>query len=158
MVALLYNNTIEIHSLATLSLVQVLQLPTTTIPRSLARVASGIDIGHDREGSKSDLVSLPLWPRDEPRDEYRTPTKRRNPISPPAAGIPGPGPLTKVLLVGKNSLHAVAPLTLVAQLEALLERDRLPDALDLAGQVERSDPARIVARTFFFFLSSLARR
>lgn len=48
------------------------------------------------------------------------------------------GARARTLLVGKNSLHVLAPLTLAAQADALIEKGRVEEAVALAGQMESS--------------------
>lgn len=50
----------------------------------------------------------------------------------------GKAALTTTLIVGKNSLYGLTPLTLVAQADALLEKGRVEDALSLADQLEKA--------------------
>lgn len=56
------------------------------------------------------------------------------------------GTRARTLLVGKNGLYALAPLTLVAQADALMEKGRVEDAVALAGQVESSEGGKPVSR------------
>lgn len=134
MIALLYNNTIEIHSYETQELVQLINLPilpepNSFQPRSLSRAWPGIDIGGSPTSEKTKMISIPLIP-----------------LFSSAPPTPNPSPklekeerqLARTLLLGKNSLYALVPLTLVAQAEALIEKDRLADALSLINQIESS--------------------
>lgn len=145
--ALLHNNTIEIHSLHTLEIVQVLHIAASSfLPRSLARLARPFDIGSSTNASKVDIISLPLLPPPSSpssamTDLFRTPTRSRSyrcHSLVPAAARKVPM-LSKTFLLGKNAVYALAPLTLVAQVDALLEKDRYREALDLAARIEAAD-------------------
>lgn len=50
----------------------------------------------------------------------------------------GKGTLTKTLIVGKNSLYGLTPLTLVAQADAMMDKGRVEEALGLAEQIEKA--------------------
>ncbi|KAM0748698.1 hypothetical protein T439DRAFT_70364 [Meredithblackwellia eburnea MCA 4105] len=152
-IALLFNNVIEIHSLHTQEIVQLIQLPVPTTPtpfsfqpRSLVRSWAGLELGSALSGAnKAERVSLPLLPS-SPMDPPRTPTRSTTSTfsTSPSATTPGKdskkGLATKTLILGKNSVYALAPLTLVVQADALMDKARYDDALSLAKQIEISDP------------------
>lgn len=164
--ALLFNHTIEVHNLHTQEIVQVLQLPRAPSPssppsslsssiafqpRALIRVwGAGLDLGPAGGGiDKIDLVDitisstkLPLSTVFDPKNPPRTPTKRTR--GDEVTLYSGGEKETKkkmrarVLLVGKNGLHAIAPLTLVVQADALIEKGRVEEAVKLADHVVSS--------------------
>ena len=136
-VALLHNHTVEIHSLHTLEIVQLVQLPNASSPaslqpKSLVRSWEGLHLGPKPGQSKSDLITVPLLGGGggyfEPAPP-RTPSKRS--ADPNATA-------TRTLILGKNSLYALAPLTLIVQADALLDNGRAEEALSLAERIEQS--------------------
>ncbi|KAI5477112.1 TGF beta receptor associated protein [Pseudohyphozyma bogoriensis] len=140
--ALLFNDTIEIHSVNTQEIVQVIQLPKSSPsspfalqPRSLIRSWEGLELGAATGGTKTDVISLPLLPS---TDGPRTPTRRReasDASSVSKAKGKGKATAARTILVGKNSVHALTPLTLVVQADALMEKGRFEEALSLADQL-----------------------
>lgn len=193
MVALLYNNTIEIHSSITLEIVQVIPLPISNSPyslqpRSLIHSWSGLNLNGEAN-NKIQLVSVPMFNNtgvnfDLTSNNLRsvtpppissstinqmtpkkTPTRRQSSsgIDNVAQGTKGSKEVTKArtLVVGKNSLLALAPWTLVAQADALFEKGRSEDAIALAKQIEgidskvkvRSSPLSLFFHLLTFFLS-----
>ncbi|GAA6028594.1 hypothetical protein JCM8097_007301 [Rhodosporidiobolus ruineniae] len=174
-IALLHNNTIEIHSIHSQEIVQVVQLPVSSSvppsplsfqPRSLAKSWMGLELGHATGANKLEVVSVPLLPysaspssssaRPEPPS---TPTRRsRASISSAsirsglttATSSSSPSPserptTTRVLVVGRNGLYALTPLTLVIQADALIERGREEDAMRLAEEWEKSAVGGVAA-------------
>lgn len=162
-IALLYNNTIEIHSIHTQEIVQVVQLssssPTSSPtpfdfqPRSLFRSALGLELGAATGAQKIEPVDVPLLPSSAARSEPpRTPTKRASRASISSASIrsgvsgltcssddrPGKRTLTRVLVIGRNGLYSLSPLTLVVQADALIDKGRDADALALADNFAKS--------------------
>ncbi|KAK4698396.1 vacuolar protein sorting-associated protein 3, partial [Phenoliferia sp. Uapishka_3] len=141
-VALLHNNSIEIHSIHTQEIVQMIHLPVPSVPspfslqpRSLVRSWTGLELGSATGANKVDVVSVPLLPSNH-SEPPRTPT-RSSGIGEEERGK-GKGTAAKTLVVGKNSLYALTPLTLVVQADALMEKGRVEDALSLAKQIESS--------------------
>uniref|UniRef100_A0A0K3C490 BY PROTMAP: gi/472583522/gb/EMS21155.1/ TGF beta receptor associated protein [Rhodosporidium toruloides NP11] gi/647396884/emb/CDR39543.1/ RHTO0S04e06238g1_1 [Rhodosporidium toruloides] n=1 Tax=Rhodotorula toruloides TaxID=5286 RepID=A0A0K3C490_RHOTO len=162
-IALLYNNTIEIHSIHTQEIVQVVQLPSSSPaaspspldfqPRSLFRSALGLELGAATGAQKIEPVDVPLLPSSPAKsDPPRTPTKRASRASISSASIrsgisgatgssedrPGKRTLTRVLVVGRNGLYSLSPLTLVVQADALIDKGRDADALALADNFAKS--------------------
>ncbi|SCZ87760.1 BZ3500_MvSof-1268-A1-R1_Chr2-3g05228 [Microbotryum saponariae] len=149
-IALLHNNTVEIHSLRTQEIAQVVHLPTSSSPlglqpRSLAYSWSGVDLGAASGANKYALVSTPLLPlttlpsSGPPSTPTRSKGGRTSMPSSPAANDKsrGRGSVTRTFIVGKNSLYALTPLTLAVQADALMDRGRVDDALALADQLEK---------------------
>ncbi|ORY74073.1 hypothetical protein BCR35DRAFT_293491 [Leucosporidium creatinivorum] len=154
-IALLHNNTIEIHSLHTQEIVQVVSLPTSSSPlalqpRSLFYSHSGIDLGSATGGNKVELVSVPLLPSSVPAWPT-TPTRRHRSSMSSSSGMgqqdkgKGKGTAIKTLVIGKNSLYALTPLTLVVQADALMEKGRVEEALAMADQVEKAGSGGVAA-------------
>ncbi|GAA5872000.1 hypothetical protein JCM1840_004768 [Sporobolomyces johnsonii] len=146
-IALLYNNTVEIHSIHTQEIVQVVTLPVSSSPfsfqpRSLVRSSSGLELGNATGANKVELISLPLLPQTHSQSPH-TPTKRSSRTSISSSLIRGDkgnvkGTTTKTLVVGRNSLYALTPLTLVVQADALIDKGRVDDALALADNFAKS--------------------
>lgn len=80
-------------------------------------------------------TSVSLLPRADD-EQPRTPSRRSISHSASPSISKDARTLAKTLVVGKNGLYALVPLTFVAQAEALIAKDRLQDALQLAGQIE----------------------
>ncbi|TNY19371.1 hypothetical protein DMC30DRAFT_448017 [Rhodotorula diobovata] len=177
-IALLYNNTVEIHSIHTQEIVQVVTLPSSSPsssssslpslgptpspqsfqPRSLLRSPLGLDLGRATGAHKLELVDVPLVLRPSAArapppggggtagSPPRTPTKPRRPRPDLAHSPPPPGPsrgtrphaLTRVVLVARNALYALSPLTLVVQADALIDKGRDDDAKALADGCAKS--------------------
>ncbi|BGP41415.1 hypothetical protein JCM10449v2_005395 [Rhodotorula kratochvilovae] len=164
-IALLHNNTIEIHSIHTQEIVQVVTLPSSSSsgppsplafqPRSLLRSSLGLELGSATGAHKIEPVSVPLVPAyvASLASPPRTPTKRKSSrattISSFASlhdstatttdgGAPGKRALTRILVVGRNGLYALSPLTLVVQADALLDKGREDDARMLADGYAKS--------------------
>ncbi|KAK4052008.1 hypothetical protein OIO90_004538 [Microbotryomycetes sp. JL221] len=166
-IALLHNNTIEVHSLHNQVLAQVVQLPMSTSPlaiqpRSLVHSWSGLDLGITTGAYKTELVIAPLLPRpSSPSSVPSTPKKGSmsglNPIRTIDGGATSTP--TKTVVVGKNSLHALTPMTLVAQADALFDKGRVEEAVELANQADNGsksfnyEVAYVLSRAAFHSLS-----
>lgn len=149
-IALLHNNTVEIHSLHTQEIAQVIQLPTSSSPyslqpRSLMHSSTGLDLSSASGANKLDSIPVPLLPSGSTSSAPSTPTRPRHRDSVSTSSMrdamlqsKGKATLTTTFVVGKNSLHGLAPLTLVVQADALMEKGRVEDALALADQVEKA--------------------
>ncbi|CEQ41527.1 SPOSA6832_03250, partial [Sporobolomyces salmonicolor] len=146
-IALLYNNTVEIHSIHTQEIVQVVTLPVSSSPfsfqpRSLVRSSSGLELGNATGANKVELISLRLLPQNHSQPPH-TPTKRSSRTSISSLLTrdekgKAKGTTTKTLVVGRNGLYALTPLTLVVQADALIDKGRLDDALALADNFAKS--------------------
>ncbi|GAA5956387.1 hypothetical protein JCM21900_000171 [Sporobolomyces salmonicolor] len=146
-IALLHNNTVEIHSIHTQEIVQVVTLPVSSSPfsfqpRSLVRSSSGLELGNATGANKVELISLPLLPQSHSQPPH-TPTKRSSRTSISSLFTrdekgKAKGTTTKTLVVGRNGLYALTPLTLVVQADALIDKGRLDDALALADNFAKS--------------------
>ena len=130
MAALLHNNVVEIHSIHTQEIVQLIALPVPSVPtpfslqpRSLVRSWTGLELGSATGANKVDHIFVPLLPATATSGPPRTPTKATAADDPPA----GKGTAARTLVVGKNSLYALAPLTLVVQADALMEKGRIEE-------------------------------
>ncbi|GAA6055225.1 hypothetical protein JCM3770_000723 [Rhodotorula araucariae] len=161
-IALLHNNTIEIHSIHTQEIVQVVTLPSSTSsappsplsfqPRSLLRSALGLELGSATGAHKIEPVTAALLPSlPASTSPPETPTKRKSSrasissaaslsgtITRSGENAPGKRALTRVLVVGRNGLYALSPLTLVVQADALIDKGREDDALALADNFAKS--------------------
>ncbi|KAK4050303.1 hypothetical protein OIV83_003624 [Microbotryomycetes sp. JL201] len=168
-IALLHNNTIEVHSLKTQAIAQVVQLPNSPAPsalqpRSLAYSWSGLDLGVATGAYKTETVMMPLLPRPAtPPSAPATPKKgsHRQSVSSMSlrtAESGSKGTATRTIVVGRNSLFALTPMTLVAQADALFDKGRAEEALDLAQQAQAGsktfnvESAYVLSRAAFHFL------
>ena len=148
--ALLRNDTIEIHPLAdTTKLVQTIALGDWTDPRLLVSVhsASGAQLPTlSADAAALAIVRVPLLPPETIVElapdgrsaraivEPKTPPSRRTAFEPP----PAPGVITvRTLLQCRNALAAIAPRSAFAQAEHLLANGKLAAALALC-----EDPGR----------------
>lgn len=135
-VALLWNDTIEIHSLVTQELVQLIQLTDLTSsplhPKSLisCHTSGGLDLGGSFNGmNKLEIVHVGLR-RARIGEAPMTPVKSsRSGREKKRNGGGGGG--TRTLLVARNCLWALSPLTLVKKADALLEKGRGEECLKL---------------------------
>jgi hypothetical protein len=163
---LLHNNTIEIHSIHTQEIVQVIHLPSSSSPlalqpRSLVYSWTGLDLGSATGAIKLESTSVPLLPSPSAPSWPTTPTKAgRMSISAKDEGVKGKGKgtATRTLIVGKNSLYGLTPLTLVVQADALMEKGRVEDALALADQLEKSGTGGVEEVSSYSILSFSMRR
>ncbi|GAA5879657.1 hypothetical protein JCM3774_002398 [Rhodotorula dairenensis] len=167
-VALLYNNTIEVHSIHTQEITQVVTLAGSTglaeapfQPRHLYRSAVGLQFGAATGAHKVDLVEVALLPASlssssvpssTGRSELpRTPSKRTSRASISSAsvwsGLSRGGEaddaaekrsLSRILVTGRNGVYTLSPMTLVVQADALLDKGRDTDALALADNYAKS--------------------
>ncbi|GAA5972182.1 hypothetical protein JCM11641_002531 [Rhodosporidiobolus odoratus] len=167
-IALLHNSTIELHSLHTLEIAQVIQLPssspssspTSFQPRALIKAWEGIEVGSATGSGKVELVSIPLLPFSTTTTTERTtppstPTRRTRTHRPSLSSSSirssrtthttasrdadtGRPSTTRVLLAARNGVYALTPLTLVVQADALIEKGREADARGLAEGFEES--------------------
>lgn len=159
-VALLYNNTIEVHSIHTQEITQVVTLsssqngPDTSFqPRHLYRSALGLQFGAATGAHKVDLVDVPLLPAASssrrPSDPPHTPTKRssrdsnssasvRSTMSRGPEGVAEKRSLSHILVTSRNGVYTLSPMTLVVQADALLDKDRDTDALALADNYAKT--------------------
>ncbi|GAA5867831.1 hypothetical protein JCM8547_003390 [Rhodosporidiobolus lusitaniae] len=159
--ALLLNSTIEIHSLSTLEIVQVVSLSSLPSfqPRSLARAPlslGGLELGAATGRNKLEVVEVSLIPSSRPEPPSTPPPASRRPrasssfsssfslrssASPTTTTSPGPPAETRIVVAGKNGLYGLTPLTLVVQADALIEKGREMDAKRLAEEFEASEGA-----------------
>lgn len=181
---MLYNNTIEIHSSITLEIVQVIPLPINSNPnspyslqpRSLIHSWSGLNLTSRNNASgegvnnKIDLVLVNLLndtnnvigkSNFNSINQMTTPTKsnqnrRKSEVAEAQNQKKKNQIKARTLVIGKNSLLALAPWTLVAQADALFDKGRGEDAIALAKQIEGADTSGIkvtIHVSFVFFLS-----
>lgn len=152
-IALLHNNTIEVHSIHTQEIVQVVTLSSGLDPsftaRNLYRSAVGLHFGAATGAHKVELVEIPLIPgisssTASSTGPPRTPTKRKGRASISSMSMRSGlsqhsqvslrerQSLTRILVTGRNGVYTLSPMTLVVQADALLEKGRDSDALTLA--------------------------
>ncbi|GAA5904811.1 hypothetical protein JCM8208_001362 [Rhodotorula glutinis] len=178
-VALLHNHTVEIHSIHSQEIVQVVQLSSLSLsstfpsspspsstststapssssahalafePRALVRSSEGLELDAKATGRwKTEWCEVPLRPganaARSASSPPRTPTKRRAAPSSASAtrasrtGAAASAVSTRIFVTGRNALYALSPLTLVVQVDALLERGRAEDARALVEGWARS--------------------
>ncbi|GAA5825001.1 hypothetical protein JCM11251_006058 [Rhodosporidiobolus azoricus] len=154
-VALLSNNTLEVHSLSSLEIVQVVTLPSspspsssisTFQPRALHKSWLGLELGAATGAAKLEIVEVPLLPSTSSSSSNppSTPPRRQSRSSSLAASLtpsirsstPGHPTTTRIILQGRNGLFALTPLTLAVQVDALLDRGREADAEKLVEEFE----------------------
>ncbi|GAA6015822.1 hypothetical protein JCM10207_008808 [Rhodosporidiobolus poonsookiae] len=157
-IALLHNNSVEIHSIHSQEIVQVVTLPSSSPssappspfsfqPRSLAKSWLGLELGAATGANKLEPVGVPLLASSAAPEPPSTPTRRRRAST--AASVrsgltlgsmeaKGKPTTTRVLVVGRNGLYGLTPLTLVVQADALIEKGRETDALKLAEDFAES--------------------
>jgi hypothetical protein len=130
-------------------------LPDTLEPRSLAVCGGeGLTISGGHGEARLEPARVPLvckYPPIAEGEPPRTPTHQKPlPVAPHTPGDSTPsgvsgGLSTRTLVVGKNSVYAICPLTLVAQADALLDKDRVDDAVGLAEQIDVDGVERVCA-------------
>lgn len=164
--ALLLNGTIEVHALETAEIVQVVRLPEgLTDARGLFGVRAGVQVPAQKAARKVKKVTLPLYPDLTTTEVPRTPphsmtsSTRRSVLSPTSVVSSsldddddddvGSDETTMVhtLVLGKDSVHALVPVSLVAQAEALMVRHRWSDAVLLARQHAASSSSSASSKT-----------
>ncbi|KAG9037771.1 hypothetical protein FRB95_004057 [Tulasnella sp. JGI-2019a] len=153
--ALLPNDTIEIHSLATLTIVAVLPCPFSLHTSQLSRNVAGYLIPSARGNQALQSVPVPLLPSTltaRPTSSHensqlavpgadnkhsiqqpvlsRSASAMSNRSSTTAASFAR----SKTLVFGPHAVQALLPSTLVSQIESLLDAARLDDAMELAAQ------------------------
>jgi hypothetical protein len=195
-IALLQNNTIEVHSIHTQEIIQVMQVssvaPTDSLspahaadslspspatraeriqPRSLVSTTAGFpsrvvhlsagdpgfapllvpQMSHMNSLEKIEVKLVPIIQIEKEIPETQTaihPPSTPKKDSALSAARPKPVRTTskylstvvaKTLLVGKDSIFALCPLTLVVQAEALINNNRVEDALNLLAAVGPPD-------------------
>ncbi|KAH7098333.1 hypothetical protein BKA62DRAFT_713277 [Auriculariales sp. MPI-PUGE-AT-0066] len=150
--ALMPNRSIEVHSLETLAVVQVIP-PTEGAsvflepriifgsPHFLAPSSQRIE--------KLGIVSLPIIPRNEAATKDDSKAAKTSGLTPPptpskpgsteASNIPRSPMHTRssVLALGSNGLQTLVPTTLISQAESLLENNRLEDLQIMVGQARK---------------------
>ncbi|KAK9898088.1 hypothetical protein P389DRAFT_170226 [Cystobasidium minutum MCA 4210] len=194
-VALLQNNTVEIHSIHTQEIIQVLQLSTISVtsslslpnlgdtlspspatkveriqPRSLINTTAGFpsrviplakgdpsfapllipQLGHMNSLEKVEIKLASDSKRQDRQEDEDTSVPPSTPKKGSALSAARPTPVrsaskylstvaAKTLLIGKDSVFALCPLTLVVQAEALIDNNRVEDALRLLDAVGPPD-------------------
>ncbi|WAQ88559.1 hypothetical protein PtA15_9A686 [Puccinia triticina] len=128
--ALLFNGTIEIHLLATQELVHVISLPDGLDPRSLASAKFGISLPGESHTSQLNTVPFSLEARPLPSCSPSSLKAK----SPTREACLTAGTHSRILLVGRDALYALATRTFLAELETLIRQNRWDDALLFAGR------------------------
>ena len=140
LVALLPNKTIEIHSLESQAVVQVLPAPivdTVFQPQSLISSSGGFLVPSTERTQKLAPVPVPLLPLDksDEANSARISALLKRESSP--APLRPVFPVSNVLILAPNSIRSILASTLIAQADALLEGHRLRETADLADQYRR---------------------
>ncbi|KAG8884781.1 hypothetical protein FRB97_003302 [Tulasnella sp. 331] len=146
--ALLPNDTIEIHSLATLSIVAVLPCPTFHASQ-LSRNLAGYLIPSARGNQALQPITVPLLPPTSssatippprnaqlvvPKPDEKPALSRSTSARSTKSIMAGSFTRSKTLAFGGESIQALLPSTLVSQIASLLDAARLDDATELAAQ------------------------
>lgn len=129
-VALLFNGTIQVHLLATQQLVHVIQLPTDLDPRFLASVKFGISLPGESYTSQLNTTSFSLGNPPQP-----SLPAARNPKSPSRESPISVATHSRILLVGRDSLYALATRTLLADVETLIKQHKWDEVLAVANRL-----------------------
>ncbi|KAH9450934.1 hypothetical protein MJO29_009392 [Puccinia striiformis f. sp. tritici] len=127
--ALLFNGTIEVHLLATQELVQVISLPDGLDPRSLGSAKFGISLPGESYTTQLNTVPFSLETRPSPSCTQNSLLKVR---SPSRESCLSSGTHSRILLVGRDALYALATRTFLAEVETLIRQNRWDEALLLA--------------------------
>lgn len=147
--ALLSNNTIEIHSVETQTIAQVISPPLSpssklvTDPRALIATLSGYLVPSTERTDKLRPVAISLTSDDE--GSSSTDANANSSAAPsgsiivPSAPRPPLFPRSGVLVLGSNAIDSLVPSTLISQAESLLESHRIEETVDLADQ-QRKKP------------------
>ena len=136
--ALLPDESIEIHSIETQAIVQVIPGPSTPTPggvHTLVPAPNAFFVPSAQRTEKLRLVPVPLSSTSS--SSPPSPTSPSSPSSPALKPIPMTFEQSNILLISDNSIQALLPATLLSQADALLESRRVEDAIDLADQSQR---------------------
>lgn len=146
-VALLRNNSIEVHSLHTQEIVQVLRVEEGLDARTLSAVIGGnggntgfggLKIGAAAGEAKIRQIPFRFFePSSVSLDEPRMRSlASSNSISSAKSSRGEEATTTRTVVICRNALLCLTPLTLVAQAEAFMVSNRVVDAVNLARQVD----------------------
>ncbi|THH03162.1 hypothetical protein EW145_g6477 [Phellinidium pouzarii] len=131
--ALLSNRTIEIHSIETQAVVQVISAPSTSEPRIILPSHAGYMVPSMQKTNKLRLVTFRL---DDGIAGDQSPPPPPLPL-PKSSSRPPLFPRSNTLVLSNNSVQALLPSTVISQAESLLESHRIDDAVELADQNQR---------------------
>lgn len=99
--------------------------------------------GRGSSGNNSEPDSAPIGPPSTPKKGSALSAARPTPVRSTSKYLSTVA--AKTLLVGKDSVFALCPLTLVVQAEALISNSRVEDALNLLAAVGKPDtPEKVV--------------
>ncbi|EGG05431.1 uncharacterized protein MELLADRAFT_88075 [Melampsora larici-populina 98AG31] len=129
--ALLFNGTIEIHSLETQELLQTIELPIGLEPRTLSSTKFGLSLPGKSFDSDFELIKS-RFSSNQPQDlsspttptipHHRNSSYKSNEV---------PACQSSLLLVGRDSVHALCTKPFLTQVESLISSLRWDDALRL---------------------------
>ncbi|EJC97726.1 uncharacterized protein FOMMEDRAFT_162532 [Fomitiporia mediterranea MF3/22] len=128
--ALLPNHTIEIHSIETQVVVQVIPDSSASEARAIVPSHTGFLVPSTQRTDKLKLVTIRLDSALSDIDVNSLPPSK-------SSSRPPLFPRSNVLVLSENSIQALLPSTLISQAEALLESHRIDDVVDLADQSQR---------------------
>lgn len=129
--ALLFNGTIEIHSLETQELLQTIELPTGLEPRTLSSTKFGLSLPGKSFDSDLGLIKLSLSsshpqelssPSTPTIPHYRSQSYQSNELAACRSSL---------LLVGRDSVHALCTKPFLTKVESHISSLRWDDALRL---------------------------
>lgn len=143
--ALLFNGTIEIHALATQELLQVITLPSGLDARILSPTKFGVSVPGESFESHLSKLKIILAP-DRAEDPTATPSIQ----SPVSQSFDVYGPVasrSSVLLIGRDSVHALCTRTLLAEVECLMATHRWDEALRLTEERSQNIASPQLTRT-----------
>ncbi|KZO91652.1 hypothetical protein CALVIDRAFT_340783 [Calocera viscosa TUFC12733] len=148
--ALLPNGTVVVHSIETLKVVQVVDIPASLGARTMSSSMDGLYAPSSTNNRNLEMVPFRLIPPmlETPGETEEDPSATQNgsratpPPSPPpksAKTVPPAFTRTHLLLVGSSGVSGLLPQTLSAQCEALLAEHKTDQALELVAAADRRE-------------------
>ncbi|KZO91651.1 hypothetical protein CALVIDRAFT_340720 [Calocera viscosa TUFC12733] len=149
--ALLPNGTIVVHSIETLKVVQVVDVPASLGARTMSSSMDGLYAPSSSNNRNLEMAPFRLIPPmlEAPADTEEDPaaTQNRSGATPPpslppklAKIVPPAYTRTHLLLVGSSGVSGLLPQTLSARCEALLAEHKTDQALELVAAADRRIP------------------
>lgn len=140
-IALCLDNTVVIHSInQTDKALQIINLPQGFEALGVVSSPYGISIPNSERDQRMRMVSIPLLGQSTPaKVENEASGSGLTPPSSPElpAATPFSTTIAETLIVGLNAVYALAPVPTVIQLEDLLTRRKLDDAIALVDEERR---------------------
>ncbi|KZT59571.1 hypothetical protein CALCODRAFT_493514 [Calocera cornea HHB12733] len=148
--ALLPNGKVVVHSIETLRVVQIVDVPTSLGARTMSSSMDGLYAPSGANNRNLELVPIRLIPPvpetpEEPGSDPQAPQGGSGltppPSPPPKSAKTAPPAFTRthLLLVGSSGVAGLLPQTLSAQCEALLAEHKTDQALALVAAADRRE-------------------